>query len=84
MQLVLKKFAQPELMLTSDFVSMILNFQGRGHQEKHPDDIVRNQPAEKGVGKMQFRHHVTPVGPDEKQKCYKCTAIAVSKVCGQR
>ena len=29
-------------LLTSDFVSVTLNFQGmsRGHQEKHPDDIV--------------------------------------------
>ena len=40
-------------MLTSEFVSVILDFQGlsRGHQEKHPDDIVRNQPAEQGVGR---------------------------------
>lgn len=29
-------------MLTSDFVFVILNFQG-GHQEKHLDDIARNQ-----------------------------------------
>ena len=46
-QLVVKKFVQPKLMmLTSDVVFVKLDFQGmgRGHQEKHPDDIVRNQP----------------------------------------
>ena len=45
-QIIVKKFAQSDLMLkrsmlTLDFVSMTLNFQhiSRGHQEKHPDDI---------------------------------------------
>ena len=50
-QLVDKKFAEPDLIITLAFVSVILSFQGmsRGHQEKHPHDIVRNQPAEPAV-----------------------------------
>ena len=50
-------------MLTSEFVSVILDFQGmsRGHQEKHPDDIVRNQLPEQRVGKVQNRSRLLPV-----------------------
>jgi hypothetical protein len=48
--------AQPELMLTSKFVFLILDFLGKGHQEKHPGDIVRNYNNLQRVGKVQFMH----------------------------
>ena len=49
-QIVVKKFAQPELMLTSESVFVNLSFQCTSRrQEKRPDDIVRNQPAKKGI-----------------------------------
>ena len=66
-QLVVMEFAKLELMLlTSDFVFVILNFQG--HKEKHPDDIA----TEQGVGSVlatcrtsfATTHCVTHVGPD--------------------